>query len=67
VLHPDVHRHQSAVQGRGLAAAKLIPEGTVVCALGDGEHQLALTHRQLRSLPKALHHLAYRRRDQALI
>ena len=67
MLHPDVHRFQSPIRGWGLVAARLIPEGSVVCNPGEGEQQLALTHRQLRNLPAEYHHLAYRRGERYVL
>jgi hypothetical protein len=67
MLHPDVRRYGSPVQGRGLVAARFIAKDTVVCSLGDGDQHLPVTHRQLRSLPKKFHHLAYRYRDHYVL
>ncbi len=67
MLHPDIVRYESPVAGYGLVATKLIPAGTVICAPADGENIRILTHRQLRSLPKELHHLAYRHKDHFVL
>jgi len=67
MLHSDIQRYRSPVQGHGLVAMQRISRGTVVCAHGDGDAQLVLTHRQLRALPKAFHHLAYRHADRYVL
>ena len=67
MLHPDVRKLTSSVHGCGLVATRLLLEGTVVCAPAEGEERLVLTHRQLRALPKRLHHLAYRHRDRYVL
>ena len=67
MLHPDIVRYESPVAGYGLVASKRIPAGAVICAPAAGENVRVLTHRQLRQLPKELHHLAYRHKDHYVL
>jgi len=67
VLHPDVRKRSSQVAGSGLFAEQPIAAGTIVWSADGGDQQLAVTHRQLRQLPKHVHHLAYRNRDRYIL
>ena len=67
MLHSDVQKRKSPVEGFGLIATAHLPRGTVVWTAGGHDQQLAVTHKQLRRLPKRVHHLAYRIRDHYVL
>lgn len=67
MLHPDIRKRTSEMDGHGLFAARPVPRGTIVWSSDDGDARLVVTHRQLRALPPHVHHLAYRNRDRFIL
>jgi hypothetical protein len=63
-MHPDIQvRDQDTIQGRGLFASRLLPEGTILWRLTEAPGTY-VTPAQLRQLPETEQNLAYWHRDR---
>lgn len=57
MLHPDIKKYESTIEGSGLVACKSIKKGIVICRKGKSDYQ-ELTIEELRNIPDR--HLPYR-------
>ena len=55
MLHPDIEKAETTIEGAGLVARKFIAQGTVVGKLNPDDKRV--THKELLKLPKELHGL----------
>ena len=57
MLHPDIGKTGSPIEGEGLVAMKFIPKGTIVWKLNPNDKRV--TAKELLELPKELHRVVY--------
>ncbi len=57
MLHPDIEKAGSAIEGAGLVARTFIAQGTVVWRLNPDDKRV--TARELLELPKELHQVVF--------
>jgi hypothetical protein len=62
-MHPDIRVRESAIEGRGVYANRLIPQGTTLWKLTEATG-IYVTSAKFRQLPVNLRCLAYRYRDR---